>query len=272
MARAAKEAQAAELEKTIEVDGRTMKKRDMVEFEIEKRLGSGQSQADIMKALSGQNLKVDPNYVKERLAVARRRNPPLKVDPNHRKMEANWIVEKGLTTGKSWDEISQELVTSGFNGPKITETAKGKQAEMLNNGSSPAAVIDDGSTGPNAGPDDPNGGAYTGPVQDLKDLRKATDQEVLDTLKKAGDEAHRRREDKFKAMREKGSHYNDGFDWSQIDEYYKSRVTPKSSKLTENDTAVPLDQAPLKPPSEYANPQDSGTDTAEPRTLGQEQQ
>lgn len=310
LSKAAKAEIAAELEKTVETDGRIMKKKDMVEFEIEKRLGAGQTQADIMKALSSQDLKLDPNYIKQRLAVARRRNPLLKPDPNHRKMEANWIVEKGLTTGKTWDEISQELVTSGFNGPKITEMAKAKRAEQLNNGSPPAAVVDTGEvsaieqrlaaakqrarenptadnrdevafverllqhekdgrpadntefgSGPNAGPE--QDGAYKGPVQDLKDLRKATDQEVLDALKKAGDEAHRRREERFKALREKGAHKNDGFDWSQLDDYYKNRITPSQSKTTENDTP-PLDNQPLQPASEYANTSTDPTAPAEP--------
>ena len=252
---------AKSLEETVDVGGRTMKKKDMVEFESEKRLGAGQTQADIMKALGEQGMKIDPTYVKERLAVARRRNPLLKPDPSHRKMEANWIVEKGLTTDKSWDEIATELGSAGFNGPKVVELAKKKQADMMAQGSGPATVIDDGTSGPNAGPE--QDGAYKGPVQDLADLRKATDEELVATLKKAGDEAHRRREEAKKAARARGAARAEGFDWSQLDDYYKNRVTPSTSNATEGDTGVPLDQAPLAPASEYANTGD-GMAPAEP--------
>jgi hypothetical protein len=265
LSKAAKADIAKELEGTVEVGGRTMKKGDMLEAELARTDRLGRTQSDIMKALKEQGLNIPPDYVKERLAIARRRNPLIGKDPVQRKREANWIVENGLNYNKTWDEIATDLGNAGFNGPKAVELARKKHADMMAQGSGPATVIDDGTSGPNAGPGDD--GAYkppTGPVQDLADLRNVTDEELTARIKRAGDEAFRRRQESVKAARGRGAAKIEGFDWSQLDDYYKTRATPlDQSKATENDTAIPLDNAPLAPASEYANTGDA-MDTPEP--------
>lgn len=266
LSKAAKAEIAADLEKTVEVNGRTMKKKDMVEFEIEKRLGAGlmQTQPDIMRALELQGIKVDPNYVKERMAVARRRNPVLKTDPKYRRMEANWIIEKGMELKMSWDEISDELVTSGFNGPKIVAEAKASQAKRLMQRSNQAA-IDNGESGPNAGP--PEELYPTGPVQDLADMRNMTDEGLLSVLKKVGDEAARRRKSVADAARQKGAAKVDdnGFDWKPLDEMMKMwrdypdithPTEPHDNSLLEaplqraTETTAPPEELPPPPPEQ----------------------
>jgi hypothetical protein len=136
------------LEETIEVDGRIIKKGDLMEFEIERGLMSGRSQEDIMKKLRQQGIDVAPNYVKERMGVARTRKTkdgrPIKgdrPDPRYAKMEANYIIQRELNAGKTWEEISSTLLASGFNGPKLTEVARGNHAKKMQQ-ASPPAVID----------------------------------------------------------------------------------------------------------------------------------
>lgn len=116
-------------QEVVEVGSRTVKKRDLVEFEIEKRLKMGQSQADIQKALQAQGVNIANDEIKTRIAVAKRRSVENKADPRMRKMEANWIIEKGLTTKKDWEDIAAELRDAGFNGDKLVEAAKTKQAK-----------------------------------------------------------------------------------------------------------------------------------------------
>jgi hypothetical protein len=134
-----------QLEETIEVDGRIIKKGDLLEFEIEKGLGFGKSQEDIMKKLKQQGIDVAPNYVKQRMAVARGRKPIKgdRPDPRYAKMEANYIIQRELDAGKTWEEISSTLLASGFNGPKLTEVARNNYTKKMQQ-QSPPAVIDQG--------------------------------------------------------------------------------------------------------------------------------
>lgn len=132
------------LEGTIEVAGRIMNKRDLVKFEIEKALRSGRSQADVSKSLKAQGLDVDPEWVKQQVAVAKRRDPVMKPDRRMREMEANFIIEKGLGAGRSWDEIGVELEAAGFKqGSKLAKIAEDNYRKRLMENSGPA-VIDNG--------------------------------------------------------------------------------------------------------------------------------
>lgn len=139
------------LEETIEVDGRTIKRGDLLEFEVEKGLGFGKSQEDIMKKLKEQGVNVASNYVKQRMAVARGRKPIKgdRPDPRYAKMEANYIIQRELDAGKTWEEISSTLLASGFNGPKLTEVARNNYTKKMQQ-QSPPAVIDNGESGPMA--------------------------------------------------------------------------------------------------------------------------
>jgi hypothetical protein len=259
----------------VEHNGQSMSKLDAVR-DVTKGLMTSKSNAgveDVMRALKSKNLGADPGVVANLMSDIRK-GPTAAVGVTRRDnrfgtWEANFIVlrEIGEFQKKGapidWDVIGDALVAGGFESGKSRAVLDKLQESYYKRLQQPTAVppVDSGEMGPNAGPE--QDGAYKGPVQDLADLRKATDQELVDTLKKAGDEAHRRRQEATKAARGRGAARMEGFDWSQLDEYYKNRVTPSMSNATENDTAVPLDQAPLAPASEYANT-GAATDPAEP--------
>lgn len=205
LGKAAKAAEVANLDEVITVGGRTTTRRAMLEFEIEKRLGWGQSQSDIMKSLEQQGFGVvDPNFVKERMAVARRRNETLKPDPRYAGMEASWIIQNGLNNGMSWDEIAGKLIDGGFNGPKLVEIAKQKQAAQVQNGSGPAVidkrfsnqaakgVVGGAAVTGGAGMGELEPAAQTHPTQDLKGLADMSQEELSDYLMEGFKEAKSR--------------------------------------------------------------------------------
>ena len=169
------------LEGTIEVAGRIMNKRDLVKFEIEKALRNGRSQADVSKSLKAQGLDVDPEWVKQQVAVAKRRDPVMKPDRRMREMEANFIIEKGLGAGRSWDEIGLELESAGFKqGSKLAKIAEDNYRKRLMHNSGPA-VIDNGESGPMAPEDQP-------PVFDAEADARAKNRQVLDDSKKTDED------------------------------------------------------------------------------------
>jgi hypothetical protein len=250
---------AKDLDQTIELpDGRIVKKKDVVEFEIEKRLGNDNYQSDIMKALKKQGIDVSANYIKERVAVARRRNPKLKPDPRFAKMEANWIIQNGMSQGKGWDEISQSLLDAGFNGPKLTEIARNKYSKMMQQQGTPA-VIDTGESGPNAGPEQPPYADPTNPVRELKDFMDMDDAGLAEVLKKVGDEALRRKKAQIQGLREKGAQKAEQFDWSQLEELgrmwaenpdFGNAKASEGQDFVEHNLDVPVEQPGLKGPVE----------------------
>lgn len=205
LGKAEKAAQASKLDETVEVGGRTMTKRALMEFEVEKRLGWGQSQSDIAKSLLAQGIEVDPAFLKERIAVAKRRSTALKPDKRYAGMEATWIIQNGLSQGKSWDEISATLIDGGFNGPRLVEIAKQKNAEQIQQGSGPA-VIDSrlrnqavaGGAGVAAGTGVAEGqeglepAARSHPTQDLKGLADMSQDELTSYLMEGFKEAKNR--------------------------------------------------------------------------------
>ena len=241
----AKAEEIAKLEETIEVDGRIMKKRDAVEFEIEKRLGWGQSQADIQKALKGMyGIEVDPNFVKERLAVARRRDPRLKGDPSMRKMEAEYILQKGIQLGTPFEDISKELVDAGFNGPKIIEHAKAK----INKRNAEGSMVGGGGAKLSQWRQE---GLPKSKMADYRMPERLTDEDLMAALKAAAEEAAKRARDQVRANREKGADQVEGFDWSGLQDLGKmwqeqdlrgAKVTPDTAQIEPS----PLD-APARP-------------------------
>jgi hypothetical protein len=262
----------------VEHNGQSMSKLDAVR-DVTKGLMTSKSNAgveDVMRALKSKNLGADPGVVANLMSDIRK-GPTAAVGVTRRDnrfttWEANFIVlrEIGEFQKKGapidWDVIGDALVAGGYESGKSRAVLDKLQESYYKRLQQPTAVppVDSGEMGPNAGPE--QDGVYkppTGPVQDLADMRNVTDEELTARIKRDGDEAHRRRQEAAKAARGRGAARNDGFDWSQLDEYYKNRVTPSMSNATENDTAIPLDQAPLAPASEYANTGD-GMAPAEP--------
>ena len=204
-----------QLEETIEVDGRIIKKGDLLEFEIEKGLGFGKSQEDIMKKLKQQGIDVAPNYVKERIGVARTRKTkdgrPIKgdrPDPRYAKMEANYIIQRELNAGKTWEEISSTLLQSGFNGPKLTEVARANHSKKMQQ-QSPPAVIDNGESGPMAPEDqppvfNPEAEARAANAQVMGDRDRSVEEKLMDLLETAR-AAGRKRTADLKGVRAEGA-------------------------------------------------------------------
>jgi hypothetical protein len=199
-----------QLEETIEVDGRIIKKGDLLEFEIEKGLGFGKSQEDIMKKLKQQGVDVAPNYVKERMKVARTRKPIRgdRPDPRYAKMEANYIIQREMNAGKTWEEISNTLLQSGFNGPKLTEVARANHTKKMQQ-QSPPAVIDNGESGPMAPWDqppvfNPEAEARAANAQVMNDRKMSIEEKLQDLLETAR-AAGRKKSADLKGLRAEGA-------------------------------------------------------------------
>lgn len=138
------------LDKTIEVGGKSIKTREL----IEQMLKSNRSQADISRALKEANVPFDDTWLKNQITSMKARNPVLKPDKRMRDWEASWTVEKGLNEGKTWDQIAEDLQTAGFkDGLKRAEHAREryyKRLEQSTPANVPPAVIDNGESGPMA--------------------------------------------------------------------------------------------------------------------------
>jgi len=243
VARGGKKVSEAEkaLEGTIEVAGRIMNKRDLVKFEIEKALRNGRSQADVSKSLKTQGVEVDPEWVKQQIAVAKRRDPVMKPDRRMREMEANYIVEKGLGAGRPWDEIATELEAAGFkHSRKMVEIAKDNYRKRLMQ-NSPPAVIDNGESGPMAPEDqppvfDPEAEARAKNKQVMDDSKK-TDEQWFEEFKQAAKEGARRRSEAQRKLREGAGEQTKNFDWSQFDELmqnWRDNTIPTGARIRES--------------------------------------
>jgi hypothetical protein len=138
------------LDKTIEVGGKSIKTREL----IEQMLKSNRSQADISRALKEAKVPFDDTWLKNQITSMKARNPVLKPDKRMRDWEASWYVEKGINEGKTWDQIGEDLRTAGFkDGLKRAEWAREQYYKRLEQNSPanvPPAVIDNGESGPMA--------------------------------------------------------------------------------------------------------------------------
>jgi hypothetical protein len=244
-----------QLEETIEVDGRIIKKGDLLEFEIEKGLGFGKSQEDIMKKLKQQGVDVAPNYVKQRMAVARGRKPIKgdRPDPRYAKMEANYIIQRELNAGKTWEEISSTLLASGFNGPKLTEVARANHSKKMQQ-QSPPAVIDNGESGPMAPEDqppvfNPEAEARAANAQVMGDRNMSIEEKLQDLLETAR-AAGRKRSADLKGVRAEGAEEaaNDPFvqELERLAQSLRDNKIPTGANLRESNDPV---QGPITPPS-----------------------
>jgi len=236
-AKVAKE--TAALDEVVEVGGRSMSKRDLIKFEIEKMLRSNGSQADVTKSLKSQGITFDNEWIKNQIAVAKRRDMTLKPDPRQRKMEANWVIEKGLGEGKTWEQIGVDLQDAGFKkGGEMALHAKSMYYKRLMSKPEPA-VIDNGESGPNAGPQD---GDYRMP-------QKLTDEELMGALKAAAEEASKRAKNQTRAARERGAASINSFDWSGLDELAKMWSDPgyKNPELIDPKMSGSLPDGPARP-------------------------
>ena len=254
---------ARQMDEVIVVDGREIRKGDLMEFEIEKRLGAGQGTEDIMKALRKQGMNVPSEYVKERMAVARGRKPiegDRGYDRRYARMELNFIIERGLANGDDWDTIGNSIRQSfpKAHVDKLIEAAKNKRAKIIQQ-NSPPAVIDTGESGPNAGPEQPPYADPTNPVRDLKEFEGMDDAGLAEVLKKVGDEALKRKRAQVQGLREKGAQQAEQFDWSQLDELGRqwaegpdlrfAKASEGGDPVQEN-LDVPIEQPGLKGPVE----------------------
>lgn len=176
---------AKQMDEVVVIDGREIRKGDMLEFEIEKYLRAGKGTEDIMKSLRKQGMDVPSAYVKERMAVARGRKPiegDRGYDKKYARMELNFIIERGLANGQSWDDIGK-AVGEAFpkaHVDKIIEGAKNQRAKIIQQ-ASPPAVIDNGESGPMAPEDQP-------PVFDAEADARAKNRQVLDDSKKTDED------------------------------------------------------------------------------------
>ena len=214
-------------------DGREVRKGDIVEFEIEKRLGAGQGMEDIMSALRKQGIDASAKYVRDRMTVARGRKPiggDRGYDKRYTRMELNYLIERGLSNGAkeglsyddTWALIRKDIETAYPNRDvsRIIEVAKNKHAKLMQQ-NSPPVVIDTGESGPNAGPEQPPYADPTNPVRDLKEFEGMDDAGLMEVLKRVGDEAAKRKKAQIQGLREKGAQKAEQFDWSQLDELGK---------------------------------------------------
>lgn len=244
-----------QLEETIEVDGRIIKKRDLLEFEIEKGLGFGKSQEDIMKKLKQQGIDVAPNYVKERMKVARTRKPIQgdRPDPRYAKMEANYIIQRELNAGKTWEEISSTLLASGFNGPKLTEVARANHSKKMQQ-QSPPAVIDNGESGPMAPEDqppvfNPEAEARAANAQVMGDSKMSIEDKLIDLLNTAKAAGRKRSED-LKGVRAAGAEEaaNDPFvqELERLAQSFAANKIPTGARVRETNDPV---QGRVQPPA-----------------------
>jgi hypothetical protein len=242
------------LEGTIEVAGRIMNKRDLVKFEIEKALRSGRSQADVSKSLKAQGLDVDPEWVKQQVAVAKRRDPVMKPDRRMREMEANFIIEKGLGAGRSWDEIGVELEAAGFKqGSKLAKIAEDNYRKRLMENSG-LAVIDRGESGPMAPEDqppvfNPEAEARAANAQVMGDSKMSIEEKLIDLLNTAKAAGRKRSED-LKGVRAEGAEEaaNDPFvqELERLAQSFRDNKIPTGARIRQNDDPV---QGPVTPPS-----------------------
>jgi hypothetical protein len=207
------------LDKTIEVGGKSIKTREL----IEQMLKSNRSQADISRALKEAKVPFDDTWLKNQITSMKARNPVLKPDKRMRDWEASWYVEKGINEGKTWDQIGEDLRTAGFkDGLKRAEWAREQYYKRLEQNSPanvPPAVIDNGESGPMAPeeqepvfrPFDPRS-VYRKPTtleEELADAEqvladnKKTDEEWRAEFQEAANEGRRQFEERLKALRER---------------------------------------------------------------------
>lgn len=210
---------AKQMDEVVVINGREVRKGDLLEFEIEKQLGAGRGTEDIMQALRKQGMDVPSAYVRERMAVSRGRKP-IKGDRgwNRRygRMELNYIIQRGLSNGDDWATIQKSLEDAYPNRDvsKIIEGARKKHTELMRRQSPPAVIDDQDPSAVRSGPmeDPPN------PVRELAEFEGMDDAGLLDVLTKVANEANRRKRDQLKGLREKGAQKVEQFDWSQLDE------------------------------------------------------
>ena len=158
---------------------------DLVEAEVRNKLSAGQGMEETMEALRRQGADVPAHYVRDRMAEARAQGPikgDRGYDKKYRRMELNYIIERGLANGDDWDTITQSLqkVYPNGNVAPLVESAKQKHAQLLQQ-NSPPAVIDNGESGPMAPEDQP-------PVFDAEADARAKNRQVLDDSKKTDED------------------------------------------------------------------------------------
>lgn len=236
---------------------------DLVEAEVRNRLSAGQGMEETMEALRRQGADVPAHYVRDRMAEARAQGPikgDRGYDKKYRRMELNYIIERGLANGDDWDVITQSLqkVYPNGNVAPLVEAAKQKHAQLIQQ-NSPPAVIDSGdgrSGGPMADEEPPVRGSTldpSGPVQDLADMRNMTPEGLLDISRRAMDEARRRKKEEMAGIRGKAQ---SKVDWSQFDDLFqawkerdaKPEVTEGTKTYPEENLDVPIEQPGLNGP------------------------
>jgi len=255
---------ARQMDEIIVVDGREIRKGDLMEFEIEKRLGAGQGTEDIMKALRKQGMNVPSEHVKERMAVARGRKPikgDKGYDRRYARMELNFIIERGLANGDDWDTIGNSIRQSfpKAHVDKLIEAAKNKRAKIIQQ-NSPPAVIDTGESGPSAGPEQPPYADPTNPVRDLKEFEGMDDAGLAEVLKKVGDEAFKRKKAQQQATREGAEERVNSYDWGVWNEFFRylredpnfgrAKFLEGGGDTVEENLDVPMGQPGLEGPVE----------------------
>jgi hypothetical protein len=264
VARGGKKVSEAEkaLEGTIEIAGKIVNKRDLVKAEIQKALRSGRSQADLSRTFKEQGLTVDNDWLKNQIAAAKGRDPTLKPDKRMRKMEANYIVEKGLAAGRSWDEIGEELKAAGFkHHGKMAEIAKDNYRKRLMQNSGPA-VIDNGESGPMAPEDqppvfNPEAEARAANAQVMGDRKMSIEEKLQDLLETAR-AAGRKRSADLKGLRAEGAEEaaNDPFvqELERLTQTFRDNKIPEGARFmdsnnpTNNQASLPQDlDVPVAP-------------------------
>lgn len=248
---------AKQMDEVVVIDGREIRKGDMLEFEIEKYLRAGKGTEDIMKSLRKQGMDVPSAYVKERMAVARGRKPiegDRGYDKRYARMELNFIIERGLSNGKSWEDIAKD-VGEAFpkaHVDKIIEGAKNQRAKIIQQ-ASPPAVIDNGESGPMAPEDqppvfDPEAEARAANAQVMGDRKMSVEDKLMDLLNTAK-EAGRKRSADLKGIRAEGAEEaaNDPFVQELerlVAEFGKNKI-PTGARVRETNDPV---QGPITPP------------------------